>query len=70
MCTWKHLGALALGTMFAASAYADADKPAATADQSAAQASMRAYVDPETGRLVDRPVTQQQTQRMRMPVNQ
>lgn len=60
MFTLKHLGAAALSTMFAASAYAGADKPAAQTAEPAVQSAMRAYVDPETGRLVDRPVTEQQ----------
>ncbi|HVJ61260.1 MAG TPA: hypothetical protein VM555_00915 [Tahibacter sp.] len=60
MFTLKHLGAAALGTMLAASAYAGADKPAAQTAEPAAQSAMRAYVDPETGRLVGKPVTEQQ----------
>ena len=57
MYTLRHLGALALGALLAANA---ADGNAAGADAPAAQPAMRAYVDPETGRLVDRPVTAEQ----------
>jgi hypothetical protein len=57
MFTLQNLGAFALGALLSASAVAQA--PAAAADDGA-QAAMRAYVDPETGRLVDRPVTAEQ----------
>ncbi|UXI69530.1 post-PEP-CTERM-1 domain-containing protein [Tahibacter amnicola] len=55
----RHLGAVALGVLFAASVHA-ADKSPAADSVGAADAGMRAYVDPETGRLVDRPVTAEQ----------
>ncbi|MBO9663503.1 hypothetical protein [Dokdonella sp.] len=64
MFTLKHLGTSVLGMTLAASAYADAQqvsgKNEEAAAQPAAQSAMRAYVDPETGRLVDRPVTPEQ----------
>jgi len=60
MFTLKHLGAVALGSMLAASAYAGGEKPAAQTAEPAAESAMRAYVDPETGRLVNKPVTEQQ----------
>lgn len=65
MFTSKHLGTIVLGLTLAASAWADTggasrEKEKAAARPPAADPAMRAYVDPETGRLVDRPVTQQQ----------
>lgn len=64
MFTLKHLGTSVLGMTLAASAYAGTDQASSKnerpATQPAAQPSMRAYVDPETGKLVDRPVTPEQ----------
>lgn len=62
MFTLKHLGTTVLGMTLAASACAGTDEAAhknekAAAQPPAAQPAMRAYVDPETGKLVDRPVT-------------
>lgn len=65
MFTLKHLGTSVLGMTLAASAYAGTDPASsknenAAAQPPAAQPAMRAYVDPETGALVDRPVTEEQ----------
>lgn len=59
MSTLKYLGACALG-LFALSARAGGSEPAKNASDAPADAGMRAYVDPETGTLVDRPVTAKQ----------
>lgn len=65
MFTLKHLGTIVLGMTLAASACADTNDASNKADKAAAhpsttQSAMRAYIDPETGKLVDRPVTPEQ----------
>ena len=64
MSTVKYLGAFALGSLFALAAHAGGSGPDKKASDgkpaSDADAGMRAYVDPETGTLTDRPVTAKQ----------